>query len=422
MTNNRQRKKAVKAAHSAVPSGLFGGSHADWASALVNSSSKSVSQAIPTLAPNPTDFGALLPAGAAHGPSQVAAEQVGHMLDGWRFLSSSLYACLTNSPSNVIHYAYYAELRAAFSLMAATGLRVRYKDSYYLDPSGAAHPLGTWSTHDCVWKVWPEWLKRQDVIDRFLESFKFHPVISLRDLMAALNSHVGSAVFKSWGLDILAPLSDHDHRNNASYQSTVVTQDQADLSEETMIRFRKAWDLMLPGGNSLRFDESLSAYLLYKALESRTGVSDTTDLLNLPMYDRVAESLSRQFGVSKSYFFDVVRNNAESFELFDLASDQSDASDNVLMRALFLLRVASAFVSVGVPSAGAARDRLKGWLERVGLWSRAQGGMVADLAQDFEDALSDLPAPVSVSDLCGLKIDSAGMKLTRADAVVAWAV
>jgi len=415
-----KRGRGGGARAAAVPP--FGADHADWAAALTHGDALPVATALAKLAPNPPDFGAFLPAGVARGAEQIAAEQLGHLLDGWRFLSSAFFARVTNSPAGVVHYAYYAELRAAFSLMASTGLRVKWRDSYYVDAAGAVHALSNWQTHECVWKVWPQWLSRSDVVGKFQANIKLHPLVPLQELMQEINSHLGAHAIKSWGLDLLKPASDHDFRNTASYESAITSVLQEDISPPISDRFRKAWELMLPNASSLRFDEAFSAYLLYVAMKYRTGADAVEDVLSSEVFERMADVLSRHFGVPSQLFAETVRANSEYFEIFELASTPVNDPDAVMIRALFLLRVAAAFAKSEVPPAAPIRDRLKGWLARVGVRKQNSTGLVSDIAKDYEDALDDLQVPFTAADICGARVHPTSVRLTRADAVVAWAV
>jgi len=54
----------------------------------------------------------------------VAASSISHVLDGWGYLSSAVNAFLNGNSGVAIHLAYYAELRAVMSLLAAEGVGV----------------------------------------------------------------------------------------------------------------------------------------------------------------------------------------------------------------------------------------------------------------------------------------------------------
>src|SRR6266481_5958480 len=45
-----------------------------------------------------------------------------HALDGWRYLSQASIALMTGARNQALHLAYYAELRAALSILGSSGI------------------------------------------------------------------------------------------------------------------------------------------------------------------------------------------------------------------------------------------------------------------------------------------------------------
>lgn len=420
------KKKSSKAlaappSTAALANPAFSGKQ-DWLNGVTAASASSVAQALTGLSPSPAADGPFAAPGIGHGATQIAAEQVGHLLDGWRYLSAAFYATMTNSPQSSVHYCYYAELRAAFSLLASTGLRVRFRDSYYVDSSGAVIPLSTWNTHSCIWAVWGEWQKRADVAQTFQRTIKIHPLVTLGDLMQALNSHIASSVIGSWGLDLVEPIDDHDLRNTASYEPVGAVERQTALSADSWGRLLRVWELMLPSVAGINFDEALSAYCFYTYAVSLTGERDVGVLVGLPEFKRVTAVLENQLAVGQNFFSNVLHKNSEHFELFEAASQKGNATDNVLLRALFLLRVASGFVSHVLPAESPVRERINGWMDLVGLIRPGLPVRVADLSEDYIEALDSVPRVASQHQLCGVEVDRPGMKLSRIEGVLAWAI
>mgnify|MGYP006904092584 CR=1 FL=1 len=54
----------------------------------------------------------------------LAAEQIAHLVEGWRYCAAAFHASLVNATDNAQHFAYYAELRAAMPLFSGSGIRV----------------------------------------------------------------------------------------------------------------------------------------------------------------------------------------------------------------------------------------------------------------------------------------------------------
>src|SRR5207249_5741525 len=70
----------------------------------------------------------------ARGPSPQEANELAtflaigtcsHALDGWRYLSQAAFALLNGARRTSIHLAYYAELRAARSILGSSGIGIR---------------------------------------------------------------------------------------------------------------------------------------------------------------------------------------------------------------------------------------------------------------------------------------------------------
>lgn len=65
-----------------------------------------------------------------------------HSLEGWRYLSQAANALLCGARQAAIHLAYYAELRAARSILAGSGICIRNEFHFGLDPSGEVLTFG----------------------------------------------------------------------------------------------------------------------------------------------------------------------------------------------------------------------------------------------------------------------------------------
>ena len=58
----------------------------------------------------------------------LALSSACHAIDGWRYISQSAFAFLNGSRTQALHLAYYAELRAALSILSRSGIGVlKYK-------------------------------------------------------------------------------------------------------------------------------------------------------------------------------------------------------------------------------------------------------------------------------------------------------
>jgi hypothetical protein len=71
----------------------------------------------------------------------LAASAPNHCMDGWSYVSRSLSSLLAGDPHAARHLAYYAQLRAALSLLANLGVGVVDGINFAVDASGAVRPL-----------------------------------------------------------------------------------------------------------------------------------------------------------------------------------------------------------------------------------------------------------------------------------------
>src|SRR5689334_737896 len=79
----------------------------------------------------------------------IAASTLLHCADGWSYLGRAFTALLGGDSSRAIHLAYYAELRAAMSLLATEGIGVFSNAHFFIDAPNSAKLMQTRSgTHN----------------------------------------------------------------------------------------------------------------------------------------------------------------------------------------------------------------------------------------------------------------------------------
>src|SRR5205085_2086646 len=62
-----------------------------------------------------------------------------HAFDGWRYLSKSALSLLRGARSVALHMAYYAELRAALSILAGAGIGIVDYNHFGLTSAGSTN-------------------------------------------------------------------------------------------------------------------------------------------------------------------------------------------------------------------------------------------------------------------------------------------
>lgn len=74
-----------------------------------------------------------------------------HCADGWGYLSRGFHSYLIGDPHSAWHFAYYAELRAAQSILSASGCGAFNNWNCCLDAAGNIQALSKQPTHVMVW-------------------------------------------------------------------------------------------------------------------------------------------------------------------------------------------------------------------------------------------------------------------------------
>lgn len=164
-------------------------------------------------------FSDLLLPSNANPQTTLAAEQLVHLVEGWRYAAAATNSVLSHAKDQALHLAYYAELHAAMSLFAWSGIRVKQGAYYYLDSNGNQVRTAPQRTHEAVWGLWKEWVKRTDAKSLFNDNIRLHPSVTLSDVVGSVRYVNTAATLTNWGLDLWDATHDHIARNNSSYEA-----------------------------------------------------------------------------------------------------------------------------------------------------------------------------------------------------------
>ncbi len=358
-------------------------------------------------------------------PKTLAAESLVHTTEGWRFLASALTALLAHGDMQAIHFAYYAEVRAAVSLLASFGLRVKYPRSAYLETSGSERSP-SWRrdrTHELVWALWSDWVQTSAAEEFFLDGLRIHPSVSLRAFRDAIASVSASVNLTAWGRDLRLN-NEHTARNRASYEAVQACEGISFMEQADFEFVRDLWALAEPTGVGLQFEAQLVHWMLKKEKHDRelTGPAGAGD----EWLDMVLTAVERSTGVPTEELKAALSLDANASTVFDAAFSVDVGAKNITARAFFLLRlstlaVASAFVAQsGTPGKAWLRE----WLQHAGLYVPSDEIIPADIWADFEHLVRmqapALPLPATLIQDASLASDV--LKLARPEAVLAWSV
>lgn len=355
--------------------------------------------------------------------SLLASEQLMHLLDGWKYASAAFSAYLANSRSAATHFAYYAELRAAMSLFAGSGIRINQDDSYYLDSTGNRNAIiGDTRTHSITWAVWQEWIKRQDAIELLTHHVRLISGVSLKDFAGSGN--LMSFALQHWGYDLLSLANDRGARNKASYIPTISSPLHQMLDLEANL-IKRIWSLLLPTEHGVGFDTALINFLITKTARAYHQADP-----NKSIDEHVAliiDGASTQTGVDARLIRSLLVDSQPDIELFEKAANQSNDVGNVLCRALFLLRMASLSVENAMSANGPdpAAKWLRNWLSSGGLYEEQEIDP-RDLSEDYRVAQGEYFIGTSSLPHCLWSPSEPNLpssaRLVRPDAFMAWAI
>ena len=368
---------------------------------------------------SPIGLPALLTVAEPHtSPAALAVDGLVHLTEGWRYLSSALAAVLCNAHSQATHFAYYAELRAAVSVLSGFGIRIFNTSHTYLSRSGTTStpPWSGVQTHKIVWELWRLWCTSPSAESLLLDQLKILPSVTMRDLKKATVGIAAPPVLRSWAID-LSLSQEKLSRNVASYEARSSREPLKVMTPADVEFIRQLWLLKEPTGHGLRFEQELARYWVAEQINSM----DPND--RLAWKDLFLEEIERDTGTPRATLDSFFDDSVALSPILKSALDGQTGHENMIARAFFLLRLATlvpndAFVRF---PATQAKEWLADWLSNVGLYDRGLGVPAADKWADFEHlgqmqpAQQPLPASLFEADRA-----TDTYLLCRADAVLAW--
>lgn len=342
----------------------------------------------------------------------IAASTVTHCFDGWSFLGRALDAELSGDPDAARHLGYYAELRAAMSLLAGHGIGIFNRKHVIVKDDGQCCLFaGSMGTHDFAWEALECWGDTLMARDTLFESI-YPGNLPLKEW---LNYYPGSANFlashwlKQWGLDIARMAKDRDARNVASYRPTAFASSGSDTAKNVVASICKLWELCEPryDGGFQVMDRHILRASLQEAVKQKSEGSDELDnSINYYQHDiqRILDNVDPQ-DLSKEYWKTFLLE-IEQHPIFAEASGNLSVGEvghsrQVLSRALLLLRVATGSTSNLVKACDGSKDDLAFWWSGTSvsrrLWNPdSPPDRFSDLWEDINEIKGDL---ISASDI-----------------------
>ena len=338
----------------------------------------------------------------------IAASAPLHCADGWSLLGRAIDCHARRDHDSARHFAYYAELRAAVSLLAAEGVAIFRSDHFVVKKPKQCGKFGGGGTHAITWKAleyWAELKRSADLIgssirvngitlEEWLENFPVHG--SLRA--------VGKKWLRTWGLDLRLLSGDQDIRNEASYRPTKLTERLMLDAEDSADFICAVWSLCEPSAHAPF--SNLDRHLLRLALEETFySVRGTTAAANAPQFRSDVTGMLSQIlsdPATRHKWLSFLIRTSEPHDPVILSearkTDQIDAPRQhlqMISRAALLLRVASAANSRLMQEAHVSGADVKFWWsamgEERGLWMKGkQPTNLTDLWADVEAAVKNI--------------------------------
>jgi hypothetical protein len=340
--------------------------------------------------------------------SYIAASAPLHAIDSARYLGRALYCQSVNDVHSARHFAYYAELRAAMSILASAGVGVFNNHHYAVVRLAKADRTSKVGTHPYVWSALTEWsgttgaadlvsrviTRNGKTLDQLLRSA--FPAISLQPLVANW--------FQTWGLDLSVLAAEKVRRNESSYRPSALLAASSQSPREATSALEDFWLAFEPTGSG-KF-EKLDLELLRLAFEQQASAVGVRR--NTIRFRQVARTVATEATVS----------NAETELLTRFLSRAPDASPNTLRiveaarrapavrevaqfpmicRAATLLRMALGSVRLLITDSGFSESVFRQWLQAFALQCAVTpGAFTSDerlgLWEDVEEVLNALAA------------------------------
>lgn len=347
----------------------------------------------------------------------IAASGPLHCADGWSYLGHAINAHIMGDRDTSRHLAYYAELRAALSLLATQGIGVFNHNHFVIVERNHVEQLSSHGgTHSITWDILAEWsttgggTRCADLLGRILRPAR----IPLETWFAEMSLSSWQPVAKSWinllGYDLKILRDDHNARNDSSYRPTRLHPTRQLTCHEAVSAVVEILRLLepspgLPFGNIDQYllreviEESFFATTdrrprqaprRFDALLSRTVVRMNLD----PMTEMWLRFLRRVEAPNGSLLLNLAKKEKNQA--------RPEGHLSIIARALLLLRVAAGAVDKMLSDAGVGFEELEFWWGSYGtdrgLWTAAPAATgVADIWEDFRSVLDFMSSWLSQS-------------------------
>lgn len=310
----------------------------------------------------------------------LASSSFTHCADAWGYVGRAIDGILRGDLPGAVHLVYYAELRAAISLLASEGIFVGNMDHFVVDSTGPQEFKrqggGRAGTHKFAWQALHAWTDGPRAQALFGEVVRPGGE-TFANWVAPLTSNAARAVigelFKLMSLDLVEFDQDHRRRNTASYNPGRL--DPMDLSVgATRDLVTEVWTALEPGPGSAfpALDDALLPDLLHSifdAVKPRAAWKDWVEQLAPTSQNGTALLAKLQAstgGTSSAGLMGAMYNSASS------DTDPRSFLRPMLARTVLLLRLATGSAISLLRESGQTAAAVRPWIDSLatarGLW------------------------------------------------------
>lgn len=347
----------------------------------------------------------------------IAISSLLHCVDGWSYLGRSLECHSRGDAHNAIHLAYYAELRAAMSILAIQGIGIFDRQHFVIDQDKKCILIGdnsgkSYGTHEIVWlafKFWSEQKEARDLLMEIIHPFNY----SLKDWFLAIQKvektnedPILGKFLQDWGMDLDYFIDDKKMRNELSYRPTKMKNQVEYNLEKNLVFLNNFWSIFEPSEVN-RF-ENLDQHLIFFTINNifnRSEIDifddDINDVLTYDMkinslldFMNINEKKSQQLSNFFSNFDRIPSNIIFESTKKGYTKDRKIEQTPIISRAALLLRVATGLCSRLLENTEIVKEELNFWwnplgIER-GLWKQGEEpDEFTDLWADIETAIEE---------------------------------
>jgi len=342
----------------------------------------------------------------------IAASIFTHCGDGWSLLGRALNVQIKGDASNSVHLAYYAELRAAMSILGSIGIGV-FNRTHVIVTDRATRSVivpGQKGTHKFTWEALEHWADRKlsaETLAEIITPGSITLSVWLNAFGASSNLHpIGRSWLKSWGVDIKQFGDDQVLRNHSSYRPSRILPKTNTPASDSLAFLSELWRMCEPNPSS-RFDE-IDRHLLRASLaEAYKAVNGADPRLpaNSAKYRAWIEERIPTLGFTppiQSAWVDFITWHTQPNEsrIIEEAGRFTSIDDpnyhlQVLARATLLLRISTGINGSLLREAGFTKTDLEFWWQPyVADHGLIQNGTAIadflDLWADIDTALQDV--------------------------------